>query len=139
MPTTIPNEERLLPAPEQLELADYLMGSYLSEFEVIASRVKRETETDATISLDEYRRLRDAGALTALDGPDFAERDLFELLRFAADALRDADSIREQAGELQRLVLAVLNERATPSGPDDPAWLAHEERIRVWHAEHVAV
>ena len=31
MPTTIPNEERLLPAPEQLELPDYLMGSYLSE------------------------------------------------------------------------------------------------------------
>lgn len=115
MATIIPNEERLLLAPDHLELADYLMGMYLGELEMVVT-----------------------GALEALNGHDFDERDLFEVLRFAADALHDADSIREQANELERLVLAEINGRWTPSGTGDSAFLAYEERIRAWHAERVA-
>jgi hypothetical protein len=51
------------------------------------------------------------------------------------DALRDADSIREQANELQGLVLGKLHDRSNPKGFNEPEWIAYEERVRVWHAK----
>jgi hypothetical protein len=132
MPVTIPESERLLPSPERLEILDYLMGVYLSELDVIGDRVKRET-TSTPADVADY--LAAEAARVELPADEYDRGDLLELLRFTADALHDANTIREQANELQHLVLGALHESSNPSGPDDPAWIAYKEMIRAWHAE----
>jgi hypothetical protein len=131
MPATIPESERLLPSPERLEILDYLMGCYLSELNWVGSRVSREmTSTPAD---PDYFAAKDAGV--ELPESEYDRGDLLELLRFTADALHAADTIREEANELQQLVLGALDEASTPTGHDDPAWVAYQTRIRAWHAE----
>jgi hypothetical protein len=131
MTVSMPNDERLLPAPEQLEIADYLMGSYLSELESIASRVKRET--DNLVDYDEHLAAKAAGV--TLGGPELERGELLELLRFATDAVHDADTIREQAVAMQTSVLAQLHE----NGPMSPeAWRAYRGRVRAYHGKWLA-
>lgn len=122
--------ERLLPAPEQVELAEYLMGSYLSELETIASRVKHETGWEADLT-DKYT----IEAAAELSGVELCSRDLdrvelLELLRFATDAVQDAESIREQAVELQTALLSELRDKGA-APPDEQA--AYRRRIRGYH------
>jgi hypothetical protein len=129
----IPTDEQLLPPPKSVEIATYAMGVYLSELNRLSSRVERETRP--LISLDEYRRLRDSGVdLDELLDREFNPDPLLRLVAFTADALQDAEQIREQASELQRNLLAELHEMEEPNGLRDPdGWRAYEGRIRDWH------
>lgn len=127
----IPAEEQLLPTPEQIELADYLMGSYLSELDVLASKVKRETSE--TFSFDEYKALSAAGYDFA--GPDLDRDALNRVLLFAVDALRDSDTIREKAVQLLDAVTGVLHDMDEP-GRDPARWAAYTARIRAYHRDH---
>ena len=109
-------------SPERLEILDYLMGVNLSELNWIGGRVNREmTSTPADVT--DYFAAKDAGV--ELPESEYDRGDLLELVRFTADALHDADTIREEASELQQLVLGALHAVSDPCGRDDPAWVAY--------------
>ena len=133
MPQSIPADEQLLPTPESLEIADHAIGIYLSELDALLTRVARET---APISVAEWLALEKAVAPPA--DLEINRDHLLRLIVFCADALRDAQTIAQQAGELQGLLLAVFHDETEPDGVRDPAgWRAHRDRILDWHRAHV--
>lgn len=129
----IPADEQLLPPPEQVELVEHLMGCYLSELDGILGTVNDATAS--VISLDEYVRLHAAGyEFDDTERLDLA--DLFRILRFAADAINDAATIRDQANEILRVALRVIHERDAPGlRSDSDARRKHEQRMADWHRE----
>ena len=71
------------------------MGVNLSELNWIGGRVNREmTSTPADVT-DYNFAAKDAGV--ELPESEYDRGDLLELVRFTADALHDADTIREEA------------------------------------------
>jgi hypothetical protein len=89
-------------------------------------------EDTAPISLDEYRVLRGAGQ--ELPDREYSDERLLHLLAFASDALRAADSIREDASSLRDRLLAIFYEEHEPARDRDPAgWRAYRGRIGEWH------
>lgn len=131
MAAVMPPDERVLPAPEQLELAEYQLGVYLSELDDIQRTVRHEMNP----RYEQHLAARAVGV--ELSESELDRVALLELLCFATDAIIGADTIRKTATKIQYDVLGELREQRNPSGHDDPAWTAYKERVRDWHREHV--
>lgn len=132
--STMHPSERLLPSPAALDLLDAILASYLSELEAVTASVRRETDA---VPFDEYEQLAAAGC-GDLGGRRFDEADLLELVRFTAEGLRAAEALRARMTELQTLALAAMHEQRDFAGVDDPAWVAHRQRVAGYHGAQLA-
>jgi hypothetical protein len=126
-------QARELPSPEEVELIDYKLGTFTSDLDVLARRVREAMEGDIPVS--DYVFMCKAGIEPPeQDAPDQAA--LVRLLVFAVDLIHDADTIREHAQEILTHLTADYHERHLPSARRDPeAWRAYKDSVRRWHRE----
>lgn len=116
-----------LPTPEELELATYKAGSFISDLEHFHSRLEGQ-RPDAPESLVEYEARRICGETFAV--PEIDRDYLAEVVVFATEAIQEADTVREYATKLQAEALALYREQ-----PFDGA--LHWQRVRDWHLAEV--
>jgi len=103
-----------LPAPEEVRAIDELLGTLRSDFDGIRSGLERAVRGDA-VTLEEYRRLRDAGELPP-DPPALDTARLPHIVTFATAAIEDAAVIMENARRIQRLALHAWQDAQRPAG-----------------------
>jgi hypothetical protein len=118
-------EDSLLPSPEDFDIANYLIGTYISELNDFAERLKRVKGDPETI--EEYLKRKEAGDTFGPQEP--LDRDqLAHVIAFATDALSDAGMIREYAAKLQAAAFALYRDESTPDEVRH-----HYRRVRAWH------
>ena len=115
-----------LPSRSELELADYKIGSFLSDLDSMLSAVKGLSPNSITV--EEYLRLTEAGEELPAT-PPLDEAELARIVVFATEVLGDAERIAELAQALQREAAALHREANADLRP------AQRERIAAWHRE----
>ena len=120
MPSTT---ERPLPNGAEVDLADYKIGSVMSDLDSIRSALERCAGD--TISLREYR-YREAEGIALPESPGYDPDELARLVVFATDVLADVETIRDDARAIQETARHLYHEQAY----DDRA---HRALIRSWH------
>lgn len=126
MPTT--HDAVDLPSSEEIELAEYKVGSFISDLDHFRMRVEELSEG---MTPEEYLRLRDAGEEipkpAALDQPLLAR-----IVVFADDAIHDAETISRDARRLKSEARALFHENGR--AVDD----AYLDRMAAWHQQALA-
>jgi hypothetical protein len=120
MPSTT---ERPLPSRAEVDLADYKIGSVMSDLDSIHTTI--QSCAGDTISLQEYR-YRQAEGFAFPDAPEYDPDELARLVVFATDVLADVETIREDARAIQEVARHLHHEQAY----DDRAQRA---LVRAWH------
>jgi hypothetical protein len=116
---------RELPSPEELDLANYLVGTYLSEISNFAERL--EWIKGDPMTIEEYLARQEAGDTFEPRVP--LDRDqLAHIIAFATDALSDADAMREYVEKLQEAAFALYRDDSRPDEVRN-----HYRRLREWH------
>jgi hypothetical protein len=116
---------RELPSPEELDLANYLIGTYLSEISNFAERL--EWIKGDPMTVEEYLERKDAG--DTFEPRVQPDRDqLAHIIAFATDAFKDADALREYAENLQEAAFALYRDQDSPDEVRDSY-----RRVREWH------
>lgn len=126
MPTT---KTPALPTSDELELADYKLGSFASDLDWIKSMLERCSRDD--ITPEEYLRLRDEGGELP-PAPEYDRDELARIVVFATDVLSDLDAIRKDAEAIQAEALDLYHEPGSMK-PDPEAYAQYQARVRQWH------
>jgi hypothetical protein len=119
-----------LPMWEEIELADYKIGSFTSDLDSIASSVA--TACKPAVPIEDAVWMDQHGIAVSED----REVDLTLLLRlvaFATSALEDAERIAEDARKIQQNALSLYHEHSRSSDLDPEGWDRY--RTREWHQE----
>jgi hypothetical protein len=115
---------RRLPSREQLELANYKLGSFISD---LADFRLDGLADRSTMSYAEYEQHKAAGTLPPSEEP--LDRDLLAVIVvFAAEALEDAKAITEYAEKLLHDAVNLRREEISREQVD-----AYYQRAREWH------
>lgn len=120
----MPTVQRELPTPAELALANYKMGTYLSDLDSMLTSVESQSEL---MSVEQYLTLSEVER-KAFEPPQLDADQLAHIVTFAADALDDAESIRRAASKLQAEALGLYHEREQGFADEDAA-------RRAWHRE----
>ncbi len=127
-------EATTLPAPAEIELADYLMSTFLTELDSVAMDVK--SALGLTVPIEEaLATWRSGGEMIQTEELDAAT--VLRLLEFAGDLLEDAERIQITAREMQRALLSAWRSQRELADPDGVR--ESYARIDAWFAaEHAA-
>lgn len=125
MPSTT---ERPLPSRAEVDLADYKIGSLMSDLNWIRSTIE-DCEGD-TISLREYQ-YQQAEGIVPPEPPDYDPDELARLVVFATDVLADVETLRDDARAIQEVARHLYRTQAY----DDRS---HRALIRSWHEGELA-
>lgn len=122
----MPTAQRELPTSEELALANYKIGSYMSDLDTMLSDVEAQSQTvgiDAAVASLQ-------SVFAAADAPELDPEQLARVIVFATDALHDAESIRATASKLQEQALGLFHEHESGA--------AQEDAVRhAWHREQL--
>ena len=102
------DETLLLPAVDEVDAADAKIGSFMSDLDAFRSTVEEYASDD--MSLEDAVFLDGAGVATANRPRDVDLAEYARLLAFAAEVLRDAEYIAEDARKLQAALLRAYRE-----------------------------
>ena len=122
--------ELSLPSQEALELADYKLGTTTSDFDMIRRQVERCSKGEVTTAQEYLYRKSEGFESPGGEDPGYNQDELARLVVFATSALRDAESIKNDALAIQREALNLYYEQ----GPIVD-WDTHYALVRAWHHE----
>jgi hypothetical protein len=128
-----PPASRPLPTDIDVERANYMIGSYLSEIETMVRNTKAQF---ASACEDSLGLAMEGRAHEIPEMPDLDRDQLARLVCFATEALGDAETICEHALELRTQALALFHE-AVDDLRDPGEWEAYQGRIAAWHREEL--
>ncbi len=124
MPSTTRPAE--LPSLDEIYLAEWKAGSFTSDLDMIRGELERAARGEFE-TVEEYLAAEAEGRLP--EQAKFDPAQLARIVAFAANALDDAELIRDHAVAIQHAALALMNEA------EEPADEAYYARIRAWAAE----
>jgi hypothetical protein len=125
--TTIPRDELGPPSADELALAEYKLGSFVSDLNDFADRAEKALER--TVPLDDAVFMSVHG-IAVDDEPAIDDATLTSLIFFFTEALADAKTIAQTAANLQEGLLALRRARC-PSAEVERLWASG----RAWHRE----
>jgi ABC-type transporter Mla subunit MlaD len=90
-----------LPSEDALALADYKLGSFMSDLDSVAQTLRRQTpEIETMADLDAYGK-------AGFPKPALGRGTLARIAVFAEETIHDAEQIREWADEIKRLAVVL--------------------------------
>lgn len=126
MPTT--HDTLDLPSSEEIELADYKVGSFISDLDHFRMRVEKLSEG---MTPEEYLRRHDAGE--EIPKPPALDQALLgRIVVFADSVIGDAETIGRDARKLKSEASALFHEN------DRAVNDAYLDRIAAWHKQALA-
>ena len=120
-----------LPSSDELDLADYKLGSFGSDLDVLRSTLERCSNV---ITPEEYLRLQAAGK--ELEEPTLDRDELARIVVYVTDWLRDFAQFEEDARKIQAEALTLYHEQFD-SKRDPEGWERYKDNIRDWHEDAV--
>lgn len=132
MPAKAAHDLPALPTDEEIDLADYKIGLFISDLNDIRHRIERLTNIS---SIEEALEARKRGEPVPATPP--LDRDqLGRIVVFANDAIHDAEGIIEEARVLLGETIALYHEEFS-TDRDLEGYKRHRRVVEKWHASEV--
>ncbi len=125
-----------VPSPREIELADYKLGSFFSDLDVMETTIEklaRPWTIEEYLAFDESEREAKVASV-----PDPTVEELTPLLIFAIELEGDAQRLAERAAKLRESAMTLIHQARDGDIRDKNTWGEYRARVAAWHAEAAA-